>query len=160
MQYKRLSAGGPCGCPISSLTYAIYLVMIKVSKALQAIPNRQSLLLQLLSGSFVFIAASFCGQKLVLPATFFEWGNLAALALFPTVLSLLLTIRAIQLVGPTPTALFGALEPSTAVALSVVILGEPITLREAIGGVLIVCATTLVFFYNKYMLLQEIQNRF
>lgn len=55
---------------ISSLTYAIYLVMIKVSKALQAIPNRQSLLLQLLSGSFVFITASFCGQKLVLPATF------------------------------------------------------------------------------------------
>lgn len=135
---------------ISSLTYALYLVMIKVSKKLQTVPNTQSLLLQLLSGSFVFIAASFCGQSLVLPATLFEWGNLAALALFPTVLSLMLTIRAINLVGPTPTALFGALEPVIAVVLSVVVLGDVITFREAIGGVLIICATMLVMFGDRH----------
>lgn len=135
---------------ISSLTYAVYLVMIKVSKTLQAIPNRQSLLLQLFSGSFVFIAASLFGQALVLPATIFEWGSLAALALFPTVLSLMLTIMAIKRIGPTPTALFGALEPFTAVVLSVVILGDVITLRETIGGILIVCATTLVMFGDRH----------
>lgn len=135
---------------ISSLTYAVYLVMIKVSKTLQTIPNTQSLLLQLISGSFVFIAASLCGQTIILPATFYEWGNLVALALFPTVLSLLLTIRAIKLIGPTPTALFGALEPFTAVVLSVLILGDVITLRETIGGVLIVCATMLVMFGDRH----------
>ena len=67
-----------------------------------------------------------------------------ALALIPTVISLLLTTRAIQLIGSTPTAIFGALEPVTAVVLSIVILNQDITANEIYGGVLIIVATTLV----------------
>ena len=129
---------------VSSLLYAVYLVMIKVSKVLQSIPAVQSLLYQLLSGGLVFLAAVAAGDRLMLPATLFDWGNLAALALFPTVLSLLFTIRAIRCIGPTPTAIFGALEPITAVALSILLLGEHLSLREFVGGALIVLATMLV----------------
>ncbi len=47
-------------------------------------------------------------------------------ALLPTVLSLLFTMRAIFLhrIYPTPTAIFGALEPITAVVLSIINFGE------------------------------------
>lgn len=129
---------------VSSLLYAVYLVMIKVSKVLPSIPAVQSLLYQLLSGGLVFLAAVAAGEGLILPETAFDWGNLAALALFPTVLSLLFTIEAIRRIGPTPTAIFGALEPITAVALSILLLGERLSLREFIGGALIVLATMLV----------------
>lgn len=129
---------------VSSLLYAVYLVMIKVSKVLPYIPAVQSLLYQLLSGGLVFLAAVAAGEGLVLPGSLFGWGNLAALALFPTVLSLLFTIRAIRCIGPTPTAIFGALEPITAVALSILFLGESPTLREFAGGALIVLSTMLV----------------
>lgn len=129
---------------VSSLLYAVYLVMIKVSRVLPSIPAVQSLLYQLLSGGLVFLAAVAAGDSLILPKTLFDWGNLAGLAMFPTVLSLLFTIRAIRRIGPTPTAIFGALEPITAVALSILLLGERLSLRELVGGALIVLATMLV----------------
>lgn len=129
---------------VSSLLYAVYLVMIKVSRVLPYIPAVQSLLYQLLSGGLVFLAAAAAGGGLILPTTLFDWGNLTALAIFPTVLSLLFTIRAIRSIGPTPTAIFGALEPITAVALSILLLGESLSLREFVGGALIVLSTMLV----------------
>ena len=67
-----------------------------------------------------------------------------ALAIIPTVLSLACTTRAIQLIGSTPTAILGALEPVSAVILSVTVLGQSITMRDIFGGLLIVLATTIV----------------
>ena len=129
---------------LSSLTYAVYLVMVKVSRRLAFIPPVRSLLWQLLFGGLVFVAILPWSGGLTLPRTLFAWGNLASLALFPTVLSLIFTLRAIALIGPTPTAIFGALEPVTAVSLSLLFLGESISGREIFGGCLIVAATLLV----------------
>lgn len=129
---------------ISSLTYALYLVMVKVSKVLPYIPVMRSLLYQLLFGGIVYIVVILFGNEFLMPHTLFEWSNLFALALIPTVISLLFTIKAIKYIGPTPTAIFGALEPITAVVLSCIILGETLSLREIIGGLFIVLATILV----------------
>lgn len=134
---------------ISSLSYAVYLVWIKMSPVLRQIPTLQSLLYQLLAGVLVFMAAVATGSSFQFPRGFFEWGNCAALAIFPTVLSLLFTIGAIKRIGPTPTAIFGALEPITAVVLSIIILGDSLTCREFWGGVLILCATMLVVIAEK-----------
>lgn len=129
---------------ISSLTYAIYLVMIKVSKTIQCIPVLKSLMYQLLFGGVVFIGMLVLGDAFIIPHTLMQWSNLAGLAMFSTVISFLCTIEAIRYIGPTPTAIFGALEPITAVILSILILGETITVREVIGGFLILFATMLV----------------
>lgn len=129
---------------VSSMTYAIYLVMIKVSKVLAFIPTIKSLLYQLLFGGIVYIIIIILENKFILPHTFFQWGNLVGLTIIPTVVSLVFTIKAIQYIGPTPTAIFGALEPVTAVVLSFLILGEAISAREIIGGIFIVSATLLV----------------
>lgn len=129
---------------ISSLTYSVYMVWIKGSQTLQQIPTLQSLLYQLLFGGLIFVAVILAGEPFDAPNGLFAWGNLAALAIFPTVLSLLLTIWAINCIGPTPTAIFGALEPITAVVLSILLLGETVTLREIIGGMLILASTMLV----------------
>lgn len=129
---------------LSSLTYAVYLVLVKVSRVLALIPPVRSLLWQLLFGGLVFVAVLPWSGGLTMPATLFAWGSLASLALFPTVLSLIFTLRAIAIIGPTPTAIFGALEPVTAVSLSLLFLGESITGREIFGGCLIVAATLLV----------------
>ena len=129
---------------LSSLTYAVYLVMVKVSRVLALVPPVRSLLWQLLFGGLVFVAILPWSGGLTLPGTLFAWVNLACLALFPTVLSLIFTLRAIAAIGPTPTAIFGALEPVTAVSLSLLFLGESITGREIFGGCLIVAATLLV----------------
>ena len=47
-------------------------------------------------------------------------------------------------VGATPTAIMGALEPLTAVAIGVLVFGELFTFRLAVGIVLILSAVLLI----------------
>ena len=84
------------------------------------------------------------GNPLIAPHTLAQWGNVLALALIPTVLSLMCTSAAINSIGPTPTAIFGAMEPVTALLLSVFALGQSITPRETVGVCLILVAATIV----------------
>lgn len=129
---------------ISALAYAVYLVMIKISKRAKRVPTFRSLFNQLLSGTIFFaLIFPFLGG-FESPPGWPGWLCILSLAIFPTVLSLVATIRAINYIGPTPTAIFGALEPVTAVTLSIVFLGEAVTLREIAGATLVIIATLLV----------------
>lgn len=137
----------PFGCilvMVSALTYALYIIFVNVSKAIKNIPTTKLLFYVLCWGCCVYLAMFTLGYELTLPSVPTGWLNLSALAIIPTVLSLACTTRAIQLVGSTPTAILGALEPVSAVILSVTVLGQAITPREILGGVLIVLATTIV----------------
>lgn len=129
---------------LSAMTYAIYIVMVNVSSTVRKIPTTRLLFYLLTFGSLVYVAILSAGTSVTLPAKYSGWFNLAALALVPTLISLACTTRAIQLIGSTPTAILGALEPVCAVVLSVLVLGQPLTEREVIGGALIIVATTIV----------------
>lgn len=137
----------PWGCVlvfISSATYALYLVMTNVNKTVKNTPTTPLLFWQFLAGSCVFLFVMAIGTPLTLPHHSWGWWNLLALALLPTVISLAATTEAIHCIGSTPTAIFGALEPLTAVVLSVAILGQTLQPHEIIGGILIIIATTIV----------------
>ncbi len=146
----RAGEGGevsPYGCllvMVSALTYALYIVIVNVNRQIKGIPTSKLLFYLLGFGSLLFAALIPLGSPLTLPPSGGAWLNLLALAVIPTVLSLACTTVAIQAIGSTPTAIFGALEPVTAVVLSVALLGQSITAREIIGGALIVAATTIV----------------
>ena len=129
---------------VSALTYAIYIILVNVNREIREIPTTRLLFHVLLWGSLVFIIKMSAGTPLTLPVDNGGWYSLAALAIIPTVLSLTCTTVAIQLIGSTPTAIFGALEPVSAVILSYFVLHQPITAGEIGGGLLIVIATTLV----------------
>ncbi len=129
---------------LSALTYALYIVMVNVSKSVRNIPTTKLLFYVLGWGSLVYVAMVCTGSDLTVTAQSWGWFNLAALAVIPTVISLACTTRAIQLVGSTPTAILGALEPVSAVVLSVVVLGQTLTTQDVVGGLLIVVATTIV----------------
>ena len=137
----------PLGCllvMISALTYALYIVFVNVSKKIKDIPTTKLLFYVLLWGSLLFFVNIGLGNELTLPHTGYQWINLSALAIIPTLLSLACTTAAIHLIGSTPTAILGSLEPVSAVLLSVFFLRQPITVREIIGGCLIVVATIIV----------------
>ena len=129
---------------LSALTYALYIVLVNVNKSIAGVPTTKLLFYVLFFGCFVFLFNMAAGTPFTVPLYHSEWWNLLALAIIPTVLSLACTSAAIHEIGSTPTAIFGALEPVTAVILSVVILGQSITASEITGGMLIVIATTIV----------------
>lgn len=129
---------------VSAGTYAIYIIFVNVSKTIREIPTTKLLFYVLSAGTFFYVCLIPCGFELTLPEQNLDWLSLTALAIIPTVLSLACTTRAIQLIGSTPTAIFGALEPVSAVILSVVVLGQSLTTRDLLGGLLIIIATTIV----------------
>ena len=137
----------PLGCilvMVSALTYALYIVFVNVSKKLKSIPTTKLLFYVLIWGSVLFAVNIAFGNPFTWPDSGFEWINLSALAIIPTLLSLACTTAAIQIIGSTPTAILGSLEPVSAVLLSVFFLHQPITTLEIIGGCLIVVATLIV----------------
>lgn len=118
--------------------------MTNVSAKIQAIPTLKLLFYQLLAGQSVFVVMLIVGEPFTMPSDAIGWGDVVALAILPTAISLGCTTMAIHCIGSTPTAIFGALEPVTAVILSVVFLGQGLVTNEIIGGALIVIATTMV----------------
>ena len=135
---------------LSSLSYAIYLVGLNKTRV-RTIASMPVTFYVLCFGFLLFVWRICFGGAFTLPQHGVMWLNLIALGLLPTVVSLLLTAWAIQRIGSTSTALFGALEPVTAVALGIIFLGESINLREFLGMVLIFVSVTLVVYQGCVM---------
>lgn len=138
-----LSLVGTMLVMVSALSYAIYLVGINQS-ALKDMATLQVTFYVLLFGLSLFVVRLGMSGNLCVPDQWYLWGNLLALAVFPTAVSFLCTTGAIQYIGSTPTAILGALEPVTAIFFGVTVFGEMLTPRESIGLVMIVTAVTFV----------------
>ena len=128
---------------VSSLSYAICLVGINRS-TLKEMVTLKATFYMLLFGSLLFGAMLLAKGGVQTPDRWYLWGNLVALGLFPTAISLLCTTAAIHLIGSTPTAILGALEPVTAIFFGITVFGERLTGRDTLGLVLIIGAVTLV----------------
>lgn len=73
----------------------------------------------------------------------------AVLGFVPTFLSLVLTVKSLKIIGSTPTAILGALEPLTAVCIGVFVFGEKFSWRLLVGIVLILSSVVLVSLKKK-----------
>lgn len=129
---------------MSSLTYAVYIIIV----------NKSSLLMSSVKLTFyvmVFGTITIVLNSLTSPDNHLQWLSTPQmwmfallLALLPTVISLVTMVIAIHEVGSTPAAIMGALEPVTAVIIGITIFGEAFTSRLAIGIVLILTAVMLI----------------
>ena len=141
----RVSAFGVSLVAVSALTYAVYIVVV----------NRAHMTLPVTAMTFWVLV--FCGLVLAawsgltggtevfrLPHGGTAWLAAAFLAVVPTLLSLVFMAYSSRLLGATPTAILGALEPLTAVAVGVLVFHEAFTLRLAVGLLLVLSAVTLV----------------
>lgn len=129
---------------ISSLAYAIYMVMANFVN------------LKMGAVKMTFYAICFCLVFLLLysiilgsgmPPLLHETSSLGwsfMLGLVPTTLSLIFMVKAVKIIGSTPTAILGALEPITAVSIGVLVFNEVLTTRLVLGIIFILASTTLV----------------
>lgn len=132
---------------VSALSYAIYIVGVN-RPFLKDVATLKLTFYVLLFGMTLFLVRVNFGQNLQFVSTWYLWGNLIALAVFPTAVSFLCTTQAIQCIGATPTAILGALEPLTAVFFGVTVFGESLTIRLGCGIGMIVAAVTLIIAGN------------
>lgn len=128
---------------VSALTYALYIIVVDKS------PLRMSsfkinfyVLFYCALGMVVFALAS--GQPLMMPTTPRAWLWVGWLAVVPAIMALVMMVYAARYLGSTPTAILGALEPTTAVLIGVFVFSEPFSLRLLLGIVLILAAVIIV----------------
>ena len=91
----------------SALSYAIYIVAVN-RPLLREIATLKLTFYVLVFGLSLFLVRVDFGASLRVVDTWYLWGNLVALAVFPTAISFLCTTQAIQYIGSTPTAILGA----------------------------------------------------
>ena len=128
---------------VSALTYALYIIVVDKS------PLRMSsfkinfyVLFYCAAGMALFALLS--GQPLMLPPSPRAWLWVSWLAVVPAIMALVMMVYAAKYLGSTPTAILGALEPTTAVLIGIFVFGEPFSIRLLIGIVLILSAVTLI----------------
>ncbi len=139
-----LSTVGVLLVMVSSLSYAIYIIIV----------NKSSVIMS--SVKLTFYVLLFCMLTITLHSFSSEANNLhilttpsmwmwaIMLALVPTIISLITMVKAVHAIGSTPTAIMGALEPLTAVIIGITIFGETFTIRLAIGILMILLAVILI----------------
>jgi drug/metabolite transporter (DMT)-like permease len=138
-----LSGVGVILVMISALTYAIYIIGVNKSAASQLSTLKLTFYV-ITFGALLYDVIVAVHGPLILPHNPWRWVNVFALALLPTVVSLVSTTIAIQNVGSTITAILGVFEPVTAVFFGILVFDERLTGREVVGIVMIMLAVCTV----------------
>lgn len=128
----------------SSLSYAVYIVGVSLRRMKRYSSGKLTFGV-LTGGSLLFFLLTGCGTTLTpVPPSAAGWTNVLGVALVPTVIPILFINKAIKAIGPTPSAIMGALEPITALTIGVAVFHESLTPRIAAGCILIFVAVILV----------------
>ncbi|MDD3039118.1 DMT family transporter [Bacteroides sp.] len=128
---------------ISVFSYAAYIIGVRKTRAVRI--NSTILTCYVMGiGTIFYIIGSFCTSGLHLVTDWYIWLLILGLAIPATAISNITLVLAIKHVGPTLTAILGALEPLTAVIIGVLVFQETFTVNSALGILLIVTAVCIV----------------
>lgn len=164
-----LSTVGVLLVMVSALSYALYIIVANRASApesgLEASHNRFSKYLphratihrlDMSAMKLSFYVLIVCAVSMVLfsltsperhlmpLATGREWEYSLMLAIVPTVFSLVSMGIAVRIIGSTPTAIMGALEPLTAVVIGLTVFHEALTVNLVVGILLILTAVITI----------------
>jgi drug/metabolite transporter (DMT)-like permease len=98
---------------------------------------------------FTGAAAAFCvlalfNHELALPRNLSGWAVVVGIALVPTMLAISLFLAGLPRIGAARAALLSTWEPVVTVLLAAAILGDRLSIVQAIGGALVILAVVVV----------------
>lgn len=138
-----LSSTGIIFSFLSAITYALYIVGCDKT-SLNKLPNFKLNFYALIFGSSLYIIMLHgCTRLQPIPQPGL-WIDAIGLGIFPTVISLIFLTMAIKYIGPTATAILGALEPVTALIIGCCFFNEMINARIIFGIILVLVSVVLI----------------
>lgn len=135
---------------LSALSYAFYMIAIKKIPSLKGLKYSLVTFYVMAFGLLLFAYNLGFGAKLQRVDTPFLYGCVLLSAVLPTIVSLETMTIAIKMIGPTLSAILGALEPVTAILIGVFVFGERMTPRILTGIVLILLAVFIIVLQPKH----------
>lgn len=166
-----LSTVGVLLVMVSALSYALYIIVANRASAPESelgtshsklskyipLPHRVTIhrldmsamklsfyVLIVCAVSMVLFSFTSAERHLMPLVTGREWGYSLMLAIVPTVFSLVSMGTAVRIIGSTPTAIMGALEPLTAVVIGLTVFHEALTVNLVVGILLILTAVITI----------------
>lgn len=130
---------------ISSLCYALYLVIVNRSKHIQHTSEHALTFYALVTGTIIFACIRWNeGGSFFEGLTYtHDWMCLLGLAIIPTMISMLTLAISSRYIGPTRTSVLGVFEPITAIVIGTILFSEPMTIQMACG--ILICIGAVVF---------------
>ena len=140
----KMSLWGVILVLISSLTYAVYIVVVNRTQI--SMPPFKMTFYIMAFAAVVIALYSFCvpGSRIMAIPNWTALGWICMVAIVPTIIAMTMLNIGILHAGSTPTAILGALEPVTAVCISVLVFDGLFTVRLVCGIVLILAAVLLI----------------
>ena len=133
---------------VSVFSYAAYIIGVRKTRAVRISSSVLTCYVMGIGTVFCVVGA-LCTTGLHWVTDGYSWLMILGLALFGTAISNIALVLAIKHVGPTLTAILGALEPLTAVIIGVLVFQETFTENSALGVFLIVIAVCIVVLREK-----------
>lgn len=168
-----LSTVGVLLVMVSALSYALYIIVANRASAPESgleashnrfskyLPHRATIhrldmsvmklsfyVLIVCAVSMVLFSLTSPERHLMPLATGREWGYSLMLAIVPTVFSLVSMGIAVRIIGSTPTAIMGALEPLTAVVIGLTVFHEALTVN-LVAGILLILTAVITIILSK-----------
>ncbi len=136
---------------LATIPYALVIIVNKRTPSIQGLPKA---LLQVASAAVVCLPILLTSLNELLALSLSSWVLLLILGSVHTAFSYLLYFSAIEEANTSDVVMFSYLDPITAVFLSAVLLKEPFSFSQLIGGLLILGAATfsdqLYLYYQKH----------
>ena len=128
---------------LSSVAYSAYLIIADRSGVRELNGFKISFYNTLFGSAFLFVFGHIFGFS------FSECRSAGWIWLFLTGLMVVcignvMTPEAVKRIGPTVTGILGILEPITSLVCSILLLGEPLTKRSLLGGILVLASAFLI----------------
>lgn len=140
---EPINPEGPALVITSGFLYATYIIMVNKSGVNSLGHEALTFYILLITTAFLSLYC-IADDKAMLPASAPDWISLILLGILSTAVSNITLVRAIDLIGSTPTAVMGAIEPLTAVMIGVVAFGEQLTPIRMLGILMILVSVVLL----------------
>lgn len=128
---------------LSSVAYSAYLIISDRSGVRELMGFKISFYNTLFGSIFLFVFGHIFGFSFTecRPA---GWIWLFLTGLMVVCIGNVMTPEAVKRIGPTVTGILGILEPITSLVCSILLLGEPLTKRSLLGGILVLASAFLI----------------
>lgn len=132
---------GVCLGLVSACVYATY-VLVGENVMQEESPTLASTVM--ISAAAVVYGGIVAIRGVNLPQTVSGWLGIGALGLISTVIAIGALFAGIKLLGAPTASMLSTLEPAVTIVLSLIILKQPVTLMQLVGGALILTAVLML----------------
>jgi probable blue pigment (indigoidine) exporter len=131
-------AVNPVGVALALLAGAVIAFLLVVTtRYLSRVDAKRRTFWMMVSTSSLLLAVTLCSGGVQWPKSATGWWAIAAVCLFYAV-GLVALFTSATRIGPTRTAIAMNLEPVIAIALSILVLGQGLSLAQFAGGALVI----------------------